>query len=227
MAFAPAATKSLSYDPIKDFSQIGMIGSIPLVLIMKNDSPVKTFGELVSASRGRPGGMNFGSSGPASPSRLMLERVKTKFSLDIAHVPFKAGSPASLAEVVAGRIDGSFDSLPALLQMIKAGRVRALTVMSQQRHALLPGVPTIAEAGYPDLTATSWFGLAAPASTPRGVIQRLNAELNAQLSRPAVATRLGELAFATTAMTVEETSRFVVEEVESWRPVVQAANVSF
>lgn len=227
MAFAPAATKSLSYDPIKDFSQIGMIGSIPLVLIMKNDSMVKTFGDLVSSSRARPGGMNFGSSGPASPSHLMLERVKTRFNLDIAHVPFKSGSPASLAEVVAGRIDGSFDSLPALLQMIKAGRVRAITVMSNQRHALLPSVPTIVEAGHPDLTATSWFGLAAPSSTPRSVIQRLNAELNAQLARPAIATRLAELAFATTAMSVEETSRFVVDEVERWRPVVQAANVSF
>jgi|LNFM01.1.fsa_nt_gb tripartite-type tricarboxylate transporter receptor subunit TctC len=227
MAFAPAAAKSLSYDPIKDFAQIGMIGSIPLVLILKNESPMKSFGDLVSASRARAGSLNFGSSGPASPSHLMLERVKTRFSIDIAHIPFKSGSPASLAEVVAGRLDGSFDSLPALLHMIKAGRVRAVTVMSQQRHALLPSVPTIAEAGYPELTATSWFGLAAPAATPPGVVQRLNAELNRQLTQPAVTARLVDLAFATTPMSTDETSKFVVEEVERWRPVVQAANVSF
>lgn len=227
MAFAPSASKKLPYDPIRDLVQIGMIGSIPLVLIVKNDSPIKAFNDLVATSRANAGSLNFGSSGPASPSHLMLERVKTRFGIDVAHIPFKAGSPASLAEVVAGRIDGSFDSLPALLQMIKAGRVRAVTVMSRQRHALLPSVPTIAEAGYPDLTATSWFGLAAPAGTPASVVQRLNAELNGQLAAPAVATRLAELAFSTTTMSVDETRRFVIDEFERWRPVVQAANVSF
>lgn len=227
LAFAPAATKALPYDPIKDLVQIGMIGSIPLVFIVKSESSIKSFGDLVSMSRPSTAGLNFGSSGPASPSHLMLERVNKRFNFEIAHIPFKAGSPASLAEVAAGRLDGSFDSLPALLGMIKAGRVRPVTVMSRQRHPLLPSSPTIAEAGYPELTATSWFGLAAPAGTPQKIVQRVNAELNTQLALPAVAGRLSELAFAVNLMSIEETRKFVADEIERWRPVVQAANVSF
>lgn len=227
MAFAPSTPKQLGYDVNKDFTHVGMIGTIPLVLIVNNDFPAKSLEDVVSQAKRKPNTLNFGSSGPASPSHLMLERFKARFALDIAHIPFKSGSAASLTEIIGGRVDGTWDALPALLTMIKAGKVRPLAITGAQRHPLLPEVPTVGELGYSDLTATSWFAFAVPAGTPKDVVQKLNATLNAELQTPAVKTKLGELAFATSTISPDEMQKFVATEVEKWKPVVVNSKISF
>jgi len=226
-AFAPSTPKKLGYDPVQDFIHVGLVGSIPLVLVVNNDFAPKTMEELINAAKSKPGSLNFGSSGPASPSHVMLERFKTRFNLDIVHIPFRQGTPATLNEIIAGRVDGSFDSMPAMVAMIKAGRVRPIAVSTPQRSPLLPNVPTMAEAGYSDMTAVSWFGLAVPAGTPTEIAQKINTELNQQLRADDVRVKLQELSFSTSTLSLDEMKKFVVDEIEKWRPAVQAAKIAF
>ncbi len=227
MAFAPSVPRKLEYHPLRDFLHVGMIGTVPLILVTNTAFPPRSLEEVIAVAKGKPGALNFGSSGTASPSHLMLERFNRRFNLDIAHIPFKNGSPATLAEIIGGRIEGAWDTLPAMLAMVRANKVRSLAVTSAQRHPLLPAVPTVVELGYPDLVATSWFGLAAPAGTPKDIVQRLNAEMTAALNTPEVKAKLGELSFTTVVYSPDEMQKFVANEVERWRPVVTAAKIAF
>ena len=227
IAFAPSVPRKLDYHPLRDFMHIGMIGTVPMILVTNTGFPPRSLDEVIAVAKGKPGALNFGSSGTSSPSHLMLERFNRRFDLDIAHIPFKNGSPATLAEIIGGRIEGAWDTLPAMLAMVRANKVRSLAVTSAQRHPLLPSVPTVVELGYPDLVATSWFGLAAPAGTPKDIVQRLNAEMTTALNAPEVRARLGELSFTTAIYSPEEMQKFVANEVERWRPVVTAAKISF
>lgn len=227
MAFAPSVPRKLEYHPLRDFVHIGMIGTVPLILVTNTGFPPRSLDEVIAVAKGKPGTLNFGSSGTSSPSHLMLERFNRRFNLDIAHIPFKNGSPATLAEIVGGRIEGAWDTLPAMLTMVRANKVRSLAVTSAQRHPLLPDVPNVVELGYPDLVATSWFGLAAPAGTPKEIVQRLNAEMTAALTAPEVKAKLGELSFTTAVYSPAEMQKFVANEVERWRPVVTSAKISF
>jgi tripartite-type tricarboxylate transporter receptor subunit TctC len=141
-------------------------------------------------------------------------------------VPYKGSAPA-LNDIMAGRIDGTIDSMPALLAQIKAGKVRALAVSGRERAAQLPEVPTLAEAGYPDLVVNTWFGIAVPAATPAEIVQRLNQEILAAVHSPEVTARFEELSFAPAPMTTVETQRFIQTEIERWKPVVAASGISF
>jgi tripartite-type tricarboxylate transporter receptor subunit TctC len=227
MAFAPSVPRKLDYHPLRDFQHIGMIGTVPLILVTNTGFAPASLDEVIAVAKGKPGVLNFGSSGTASPSHLMLERFNRRFNLDIAHIPFKNGSPATLAEIVGGRIEGAWDTLPAMLTMVRAKKVRSLAVTSAQRHPLLPDVPAVVELGYPDMVATSWFGLAAPAGTPKGIVQRLNAEMTAALNTPEVRAKLAELSFTTAVYSADEMQKFVANEVQRWRPVVTAAKITF
>jgi tripartite-type tricarboxylate transporter receptor subunit TctC len=183
IAFAPSTGKPLAYDPAKDLAHIAILGTIPLALIVPVESPAKSASDVVKIAREKPGALNFSSSGNATPSHLMLERFKLSAKVQITHVPYKGSAPA-LNDIMAGRIDGTLDSLPALLAQIKSGKVRALAVSGRERAAPLPDVPTLAEAGFPDLVVNTWFGIAVPAATPAEIVQRLNQESSRPCSRP-------------------------------------------
>ena len=226
IAFAPSTGKPLAYDPAKDLAHVAILGTIPLALIVPADSAAKSVADLVKSAREKPGALNFSSSGNATPSHLMLERFKLSAKVQITHVPYKGSAPA-LNDIMAGRIDGTIDSMPALLAQIKAGKVRALAVSGRERAAQLPEVPTLAEAGYPDLVVNTWFGIAAPAATPAEIVQRLNQEILAAVQSPEVKARFDELSFAPAPMTAAETQRFVQAEIERWKPVVAASGISF
>jgi len=226
IAFAPSTGKPLAYDPAKDLAHIAILGTIPLALIVPVDSPAKSASDLVKIAREKPGALNFSSSGNATPSHLMLERFKLSAKVQITHVPYKGSAPA-LNDIMAGRIDGTLDSLPALLAQIKSGKVRALAVSGRERAAPLPDVPTLAEAGFPDLVVNTWFGIAAPAATPAEIVQRLNQEILAAVQSPEVKARFDELSFVPAPMTAAETQRFIQTEIERWRPVVAAAGITF
>jgi tripartite-type tricarboxylate transporter receptor subunit TctC len=146
--------------------------------------------------------------------------------VQITHVPYKGSAPA-LNDIMAGRIDGTIDSMPALLAQIKAGKVRALAVSGGERAAPLPEVPTLAESGYRDLVVNTWFGIAVPAATPAEIVQRLSNEVLLVVQAAEVKTRFDELSFAPAPMTAAETQRFIQSEIERWRPVVSAAGITF
>ena len=226
IAFAPSTGKPLAYDPAKDLTHVAILGTIPLALIVPADSPARSVADLVKSARDKPGALNFSSSGNATPSHLMLERFKLSARVQITHVPYKGSAPA-LNDIMAGRIDGTIDSMPALLTQIKAGKVRALAVSGRERAAPLPDVPTLAEAGYPDLVVNTWFGIAAPAATPGEIVQRLNQEILLAVQSPEVKARFDELSFAPAPMTAAETQRFIQAEIERWKPVVAASGISF
>ena len=226
IAFAPSTPKPLSYDPVKDLAHVAIIGTIPLAFVVKNDLPAKSVREVVAQAKERPGALNFSSSGNATPSHFMLERFKLSAGVNIAHVPYKGSAPA-LNDIMGGRIDGTIDSMPALLAQVRAGKVKALAVSGRERAAQLPDVPTLAESGYPDLVVNTWFGIAVPAGTPPDIVQRLNQEILAAIQQPDVKGRLDELSFAPSPMAPAEVQRFVQSEIERWRPVVQAAGISF
>ena len=226
IAFAPSTPKPLGYDPVRDLQHIGVLGTIPLALVVRNDFPAKSARDVVALAKEKPGGLNFSSSGNATPSHFMLERFKLSAGVNITHVPYKGSAPA-LTDIVAGRVDGTIDSMPALLSQVRAGKVRALAVSGRQRAAQLPDVPTLAESGFPDLVVNTWFGLAVPAGTPADLVQRLAQEAQAVVAIPDVRARFDELSFAASPMTPAETQRFMQAEIERWAPVVRAAGISF
>ena len=174
----------------------------------------------------KPDALNFSSSGNATPSHFMLERFKLSAGVRITHVPYKGSAPA-LGDIMAGRIDGTIDSLPALLAQVRSAKVKALAVTGRERAPQLPDVPTLAESGFPDLVVNTWFGIAVPAGVPAEIVQRLNQEILAALQVPEVKARFDELTFAPAPMSAAETQRFMQSEIERWRPVVQAAGISF
>jgi tripartite-type tricarboxylate transporter receptor subunit TctC len=226
IAFAPSTPRPLGYDPLKDFQHVAVLGTIPLAFVVKTELPAASVREVVALAKERPGALNFSSSGNATPSHFMLERFKLAAGVNLVHVPYKGSAPA-LNDIMANRIDGTIDSMPALLAQIRAGKVKALAVTGRSRAPQLPEVPTLAESGFPDLVVNTWFGIAVPAATPAEVVQRLGQELAAAVREPDVRTRLDELSFAPAPLSPEETQRFMQAEIERWRPVVQATGISF
>lgn len=226
IAFAPATPRKLEYDPLKDFAHVAIMAATPLVFVVSNEQAAKSVAEVIAAARAAPGKLNFSSSGNASPSHVMLERFKASTGTQITHVPYKGSAPA-LIDIMANRIDGTIDTMPAVISQIRSGKMRALAVTGPRRVPQLPDVPTLAESGHADLVATSWFGIALPAATPPAVIQRLNREIYAVVDLPEVKARFDELSLAPVPMTAAETQRYIQNEIERWRPVVQAAGISF
>jgi tripartite-type tricarboxylate transporter receptor subunit TctC len=226
IAFAPATPRKLEYDPLKDLSHVAIVAATPLVFLVSNEQAARSVAEVIAAAKAAPGKLNFSSSGNASPSHVMLERFKASTGTQITHVPYKGSAPA-LTDIMANRIDGTIDTMPAVLSQIRAGTVRALAITGPQRVPQLPAVPTLAEAGHADLVATSWFGVAVPAVTPAAVVQRLNREIYAVVALPEVKVRFDELSLAPVPMSAAETQRYVQNEIERWRPVIQATGISF
>jgi tripartite-type tricarboxylate transporter receptor subunit TctC len=226
IAFAPSTPKPLEYDPLKDLQHVAVLATIPLAFVVNTASAARTVADVVTQAKEKPGALNFSSSGNATPSHLMLERFKLSAKVQITHVPYKGSAPA-LNDIMANRIDGTIDSLPALLSQIRAGRVKALAVSGRERAPQLPDVPTLAESGYPDLVVNTWFGIAAPSGTPADIVQRLNQEIIATVQIPEVKARFDELSFAPAPMSPAETQRFMQAEIERWRPVVQASGITF
>lgn len=226
IAFAPSTPKPLSYNPVRDLQHVAVLGTIPLAFVVRTELPAKSVREVVAIAKDKPGALNFSSSGNATPSHFMLERFKLSAVVNVLHVPYKGSAPA-LNDIMANRIDGTIDSMPALLAQIRAGKVKALAVSGRERAPQLPEVPTLAESGFPDLVVNTWFGIALPAGTPAEIVQLLNQELLATVALAEVKARFDELSFAPAPMTPAETQRFMQSEIERWAPVVRAAGISF
>jgi tripartite-type tricarboxylate transporter receptor subunit TctC len=181
----------MGYDPEKELTPVTMIGRWPLVLVANPNFPPNTIAELAAYVKANKGKVNYGSLGTASINHLSGELLNLTLGIDSVHVPYKGGAPMA-TDLISGQIQYAFDSVGAMLPLIKSGKVKAIAVTDTQRVPALPDVPTTAEAGYPQINTGVWMGLFVPARTPRNVVDALNAETVAILNTPEVRKSLGD-----------------------------------
>ncbi len=219
MAINPHLFKSLPYDARTDFIPITTWVSFPQVLIVNRDLPVKSLEELIAYVKARPGKLNHASSGSGSTSHLVMELIKAAAGLEITHVPFRGGSPATQA-VIAGDVQMGVEGLPSLPAHLKAGTIRAIAVTSAQRTPTLPDVPAISES-IKDFDAAAWVILFAPAGTPGPIVERMAQESARALADEGVRSKLAEIGASTVASTPAETAAFHKRELEKFGRAVQ------
>lgn len=215
----------LGYDPVKDFEPIGMIAKIPNILVVNPKLPVKNLADYVRYAKESKDGITFASSGSGSSIHLSGEMFKMQSQLKMLHVPYRGSAPA-VTDLLGGQVDSMFDNTPSALPHVQAGKLRAIVITSAQRSPLLPDVPTLAESGYAGFDVQSWFGLAAPAGTPRPVVEQLNTALNKVLALPEVRNRLQELAATPDSGTPDKMRSFAAAEIKRWREVVKASGAT-
>jgi tripartite-type tricarboxylate transporter receptor subunit TctC len=224
MAINNALFKSMAYDAAKDFEPVIFIASITNVLAVPVDLPAMSVPELIALAKQEEGKLTFASSGAGSSTHLSAELFKSMAGIDVVHVPFK-GSGQALIDVVAGRVSMIFDNMPSALPHIKGNKLRALGVTGSKRSGALPDVPTIAEAGLPGYESLSWSGLAVPAGTPKGVVQRLNRETAAILASPDMRQKLAEQGAEAVGGPPEAFAEHVRKEREKWGRLVRERNI--
>lgn len=212
----------LGYDPQKDFEPIGLIAKIPNILVVNNNLPVKSIADYVRFAKASKDGITFASSGSGSSIHLSGEMFKMQTHLNMLHVPYRGSAPA-VTDLLGGQVQSMFDNTPSALPHVQGGRLRAIAITSAKRSPLLPDVPTVAESGFPGFDVQSWFGLAAPAGTPKPVIDRLNAELNKVLAAPELRQRFQDLAASPEPGTPEQMRSFAAAETQRWREVVKTS----
>ncbi len=220
----PHVYSSPMVDAIKDFTPVALIGIVPLVMVVPASQPARDVKEFIAWARANPGKVNFASSSAASAPHLAGEHFKQLTGLDMQHVPYKGSAPA-LADLTGGQVQLMFDSMPSSMAFIRGGRIKVLAVSNPRRVAALPNVPTMIEAGVPDFDLGTWYGVWAPAGTPREIVARLNAEIVRIVAQPDVKERLAALGAEPAALSPEEFAVFNKSELERWGRIVRAANV--
>ncbi len=220
----PALSSKMPYEALKDFDPVTLVVIMPFVTTVHPSLPVKNIKELITLARARPGQLNFGSPGHGSTTHLSGEMLKMMAKIDLVHVPYK-GVSAAMADAIAGQIQMLSGDLTTLLPQVKSGRLRALAVTSGKRSTLAPEIPTIAEAGVPGYDASGWFGMVAPAGTPRAVIERLNAEIVKAITTPESRERLGTLGGDVVANTPTEFATFIRADHAKWARLVAATGL--
>jgi tripartite-type tricarboxylate transporter receptor subunit TctC len=222
-AFSPALYKT-PYDPATAFVPVAMLGSGPVVVAVNPKVPVNSLRDLIAMAKSKPGQLNYASAGVGSFQHLAAELFKREAGVDIVHVPFKGGGPAMM-DVIAGNTQVAVGSLAQMVPQIQGGKLKALAVGSKERIPALPDVPTIAEAGLPGYEATNWWGVMAPAGTPRAVVERLHKELNTVIVSPDTKKRFDAEGAESMPMSSAEFGRFVQGELGKWARVVKDAGI--
>src|SRR5437868_619757 len=209
---------------LKDLATLAVVGSSPLVLTVNPQLPVKDVAQLIEFAKANPGKLNFASAGIGTTPHMAGELLKARAGIDMAHVPYKGSGPA-MADLAAGQVQVGFSSITGALPFLKDGRLRGLATSGAKRSAALPDLPTLIEAGYPDLEVDLWLGLFAPVGTTTAVVRRLNAEINAALKDPSVIAAFAKVGVEPRINSAEEGARFVRAENEKWAQVVSAAKL--
>ena len=220
IAINPSLYTKLPYDPQKDLAPIVLIANAPLVMVTGTNSPLKTLSDAVNAAKAKPGQVNFASPGNGTVAHLTEELFQKAAGIKTQHVPYK-GANQALTDVISGNVELYMSSVPTLLGHIKQGKLRALAVTSAKRVDDLPNVPTINESGYKGFDAVTWFGLLAPAATPKDVIAKLNAEFNKALKLPELSKRLGDEGADTAGGTPEEFATLIKGDIPRWGKIVK------
>jgi tripartite-type tricarboxylate transporter receptor subunit TctC len=223
-AFNPALYKQLPYDPAAGFTPIGMLATGPVVLTINPQLPFQTAQELIAEAKRKPGDLRFASAGVGSLQHLAAELFLREAGIDMLHVPYKGGGPATL-DVVAGHAEVSIGSLIQNLPHIRNGGLRALAVSGAKRNPALPEVPSASEAGIPGWDAANWWGLVAPLGTPAPIVERLHQELDAVLAAEETKKRFETEGAEPLSMPPEAFGKYVSAEIEKWGRVVKAAGI--
>jgi tripartite-type tricarboxylate transporter receptor subunit TctC len=224
-SIGPALNPKLPYDAFKDFAPVAHVANAPSVLVVGNGFPAQSAQELIALIKKNPGKYNFGSSGIGTYPHLSAEMFKWRAGgLFVVHIPYR-GTGLVITDLVAGQIGFLMDSIVSAQPHIRDGRVRALAVTGAKRNSSLPNVPTMAEAGVPGMAFSNWFGVFAPPGTPADVVQRLNREINALVQTPDTLERFERLGAEAAGGTPEQFAKTYRDEFESWKQVIQRANI--
>jgi tripartite-type tricarboxylate transporter receptor subunit TctC len=224
LAVNPSLYPKLPYNPVKDFAPVAGVARVPNVLVVHPAVPAKDVRELVALAKAKPGQLNYGSGGNGSAANLATEYFKLQTGVAIVHIPYKGTAPA-VTDLIGGQIQVLFTGAPAVIGHIKSGQLRALAVSSPKRLDALPDLPTVAESGYKDFEADQWYGVVAPAGTPREAISKLNAQINAALNTPELKARLAAEGAVAMPGTPEAFGQLMTREITRWKPVITSGRV--
>lgn len=225
LAINPALTAKMPYDTLKDLAPIGMVASSQHVLVVNNAVPAKNLKELLALLKAKPGQYSYGSAGPGSTFHMSAELFKAVAGTPIVHIPYRGGGPAMI-DTMSGQVAMSFPVLSAAQPHVQAGKLRALGVTGTKRSALMPDVPTIAEAGLPGYAFETWFIVFAPAGTPRPIIDKLNATLNQALGTPALKERMAKDGFDPIPSTPEQARARLETEMPQWAKLIKERGIT-
>ncbi|MFN0301997.1 MAG: Bug family tripartite tricarboxylate transporter substrate binding protein [Burkholderiales bacterium] len=223
-AINPSLNAKLAYDPIRDFTPISPVASIPFALLVHPSLPAKNIEELIAVARAKPGVLNFSSAGNGTSNHLAGELFKSMARIDLVHIPYKGSAPA-LNDLLAGQVNMMFDLVLTAAPHVKAGTVRAVAVTGKERSGVLPGVRTIAESGLPGYDVSAWFGIFAPANLPAPIVQSLNQEVVRIMQLADVRERLASQGAEPMAGSSAAFTEFVRIELAKWSEVVKAAGM--
>lgn len=222
MSIAPFVMENKPYDPVKNFTHVFYIGATPLIVIANPKVGPSSIADLVKQAKAKPEGYPFGSGGPASIGHIVGERFKSELKVNMIHVAYKGGAPMS-ADLIGGQIPVAFDVSTAYIPLVKGGQLKALAFTSTKRSDLLPDVPTIGEAGFPDLVAENYFGISGPAGMPKDVVEKLHKTLTEVVAMPATKKKLEETGVVIQSMSSAEYTAYVEKQAKDWTPAVKAS----
>jgi tripartite-type tricarboxylate transporter receptor subunit TctC len=223
-AVTPSLLNTMPYDTVRDFQPVILAATSPNLLVVHPQVPINSVKELIAAAKAKPGSLSYASTGNGSSNHISMELFKTLAGVDIVHIPYKGSAPA-VTDLLGGQVQVMFDNVPNVLPHVNAGKLRALAVSGAKRTPLAPDVPTVAEAGVPGYELTVWFGLVAPAGTPREIVQRLNAESLRILAMPDVRERFLAQGVEPLGSTPEQFADHIRSQMAKWSRVVRDAGV--
>ena len=212
----------LPFDSVKDFETVATVARTPFFLVTAANAPFRDFRDFIAQAKAKPGAITYASSGNGSINHLMGESLKTEAHIDLLHVPYKAIA-AAMADVTGGQVNCAFAAVPASIGLVRGGKLRALAVSSAQRNPAAPDVPTVAESGYPGFDIDPWWGILAPAGTPRAVVDKVNADVAEVLHAPETQAFLRTQGSEALVTTPEEFHRMLVDDVRNWAKVVKSS----
>ena len=223
-AISPAIYNKLPYDASKDFSGITLTATGPALVIVSPELNVNTMKEFIALAKSKPGQLNYSSAGVGSGSQFAAELLKSQAGIDLAHIPFK-GIPEALTDTMAGRTHLFISPYASAINLVREGKAKAIAVTSTSRVADLPNLPTVAESGVPGYKWVFWYGLVAPANTPRDIVQKVQAEVVAALKQPQVVQRFGTLGIDAVTSTPESFDQLIKDEVQLFKKLATASNI--
>jgi len=225
LAVNPSLYPNLPYNPVKDFVPVAWVARVPNVMVINKTVPARNLKELVALAKSKPGFLNYSTGGNGSAAHLATEYFKMQAGVAMVHIPYRGAAPA-VADVIGGSVQLIFTGAPALIGHIRSGQLTALAVSSPKRLDILPDVPTVAEAlGLRGFEADQWYGLVAPAGTPRDIVMKLNRAVNEALGSEALKVRLNTEGAIATPTTPEEFGKLIASDIERWRPVIASGRV--
>lgn len=223
-AINPILQPDLSYDAVKDFAPVAMLIVIPNIFVAHSSVPVSSLKELIALARSKPGQLSYASNGNGTSSHMAGELLKIEAGIKLTHVPYKGAAPA-ISDILGGHVQLLIGAVATSLPHVVSGKLKALGVSSLQRSAAAPTVPTLAESGFPGFEVVQWFGIFAPAATPRELVARLNAEINRALTRPDIHAEFTRQGYGVEPRTPEQFATYIKDETVKWAKLIKEAGI--